>query len=293
MSYLERIAEANRRDLSQARPFMLDNRELGWVGPDFAQLLSRWPEVFVVEQAVVRLRPEIERGGPDERTRAVSEVLDILREEGFITGWRAEAYPVVWGWGEPPLMVMERAAIPSFGLCGFGVHMNGYCRSAEGLCLWVAKRAATKPTYPGELDQLVAGGQPVGLGLQANLVKECAEEAGIPPALARRANATGTVTYAASTERGFQHDVIFTFDLELPTDFVPVNQDGEVDEFFLWPVEKVAEVVRTTDAFKFNCALVVIDFLVRHGVISPEDPDYASIVAGLRGREHFLASLGK
>jgi hypothetical protein len=37
------------------------------------------------------------------------------------------------------------------------------------------------------------------------------------------------------------------------------------------------------DDFKFNCSLVVIDFLIRHGVITPADPDYFDLVTGLRG----------
>ena len=37
-----------------------------------------------------------------------------------------------------------------------------------------------KPTFPGELDNTVAGGQPAGIGLHDNLIKECAEEASIP-----------------------------------------------------------------------------------------------------------------
>lgn len=291
MSYLDRIGYANRRDLTHARVFLIGGRALGWIAPWFAEALSHWPAVFELDEQRVQLRASIDNAGPEKRTAEVANVVATLRAEGVVTGWRDEDYPVIGQWGEAPVMLMERAAVPLFGLCGFGVHMNGYCRTSEGLSLWVAKRSATKPTYPGELDQLVAGGQPVGLGLKANLVKECAEEAGIPRALAEQAQATGTVTYAVSTERGFQPDVLFTFDLELPADFRPVNQDGEVDEFFLWPVAKVAETVRTTDAFKFNCALVAIDFLVRHGIISPEEPDYAEIVAGLRGRERFLAGL--
>jgi hypothetical protein len=40
--------------------------------------------------------------------------------------------------------------------------------------------------------------------------------------------------------------------------------------------------VRDTDDFKFNVPLVILDFLVRHGWLRPEDPDYVEIVAGLR-----------
>ena len=40
--------------------------------------------------------------------------------------------------------------------------------------------------------------------------------------------------------------------------------------------------VRDTDDFKFNCALVVIDFLIRHGLLTPDDePDYLRLVSGL------------
>ena len=60
-----------------------------------------------------------------------------------------------------------------------------------------------------------------------------------------------------------------------------VNEDGEVDAFMLWPIERVLETIRDTDQFKFNSALVIIDFLVRHGYINSDDPDYVAIVAGL------------
>jgi len=63
---------------------------------------------------------------------------------------------------------------------------------------------------------------------------------------------------------------------------VPRNTDGEIVEFYLWPIDKVAEIVRETTEFKFNCNLVIIDFLIRHGFILPEEPDYLEILAGLR-----------
>jgi hypothetical protein len=48
------------------------------------------------------------------------------------------------------------------------------------------------------------------------------------------------------------------------------------------PAAEVARLVRDTDEFKLNCNLVVIDFLIRHGVIAQEDPDYIAIIQGLR-----------
>ena len=72
------------------------------------------------------------------------------------------------------------------------------------------------------------------------------------------------------------------FDLELPQDFTPRANDGEVHSFELWPVQRVFETVRDTLEFKYNCNLVLIDFFVRHGMLSADDPAFIPIVAGLR-----------
>jgi len=164
----------------------------------------------------------------------------------------------------------------------YGEHMNGFVRRHDGLHMWVARRAEAKQTYPGMLDNTVAGGQPVGIGVKENLIKECWEEAGIPRALAGRAVPVGTISYVYQGDGGLKPDLQYCFDLEMPEDFVPANRDGEIAEFELWPIERVAEVVRDGFDFKFNCNLVIIDFLVRHGIIEPDHPDYLAITRGLR-----------
>jgi isopentenyldiphosphate isomerase len=117
-----------------------------------------------------------------------------------------------------------------------------------------------------------------------NLVKECHEEAGMAASLARRARAVSTVTYNAVSRRGLKPDVLYCYDLELPADFQPQNTDGEVEEFQLLPIDEVARLVRDTDEFKLNCNLVVVDFLIRHGVIRPDQEGYLDLVTGLRPR---------
>ena len=78
--------------------------------------------------------------------------------------------------------------------------------------------------------------------------------------------------------------MVFVFNLELPPSFVPTNTDGEVAAFELWPVEDVAHAVASGQAFKPNCALVIIDFLVRHGFIAADHADFEAIVTGLHRR---------
>ena len=92
----------------------------------------------------------------------------------------------------------------------------------------------------------------------------------------------GALSYNRVAQRGFRPDVLYCYDIELPGDFAPQNTDGEVEEFLLLPIEQVADIVRDTDDFKLNCNLVIIDFLIRHGLIVPEDPDYLELATGLR-----------
>jgi hypothetical protein len=55
-----------------------------------------------------------------------------------------------------------------------------------------------------------------------------------------------------------------------------------VESFHRLPAAEVARLVRDTDAFKLNCNLVIIDFLIRNGLVPQEDPDYLAILQGLR-----------
>ncbi len=280
MSYLDRIAVCKRWDPAAYRPFTIDGATLGRVAHGFARRLTDFPEVFVVSDRTVTLAPE--HADFEARSRAVREVLLELKRNGEVPRWRDEDYPVLRRWGEPPALKMERAAVPLFGVRGFGVHLNGLVRGRQGLEMWVAKRARDKQTAPGKLDHIVAGGQPYGLGVAENLIKEAREEAGIPAALAATAVPVGAVSYRCERPEGLRDDVLFCYDLDLPEDFTPANQDGEVESFALWPMEEVLARIRDTDDFKFNVNLVVLDLAVRLGLITPDDPDCQEIWESLR-----------
>jgi len=279
LSFLDRIALCRSWDPAAYRPFVIDGRALGRVGHDLARRLSDFPRVFQVGETAVVLNPAL--ADFESRGRAVEDVLRPLSEAGKVGRWRGEAYPVTRRWGEPPLMVLDRGAVPAFGVRGFGVHLNGLVQGPEGLRVWVARRSRDKPTAPGKLDHIVAGGQPHGLGIRENLAKECAEEADIPAELAARAVAVGAVTYRCARPEGLRDDVLFCFDLDLPADFVPRNTDGEVESFSLWPIERVIETVRESDDFKFNVNLVILHLLIRRGFLGPDEPGYQEILEGL------------
>ncbi|KAJ2783339.1 hypothetical protein GGI15_002626 [Coemansia interrupta] len=207
-----------------------------------------------------------------------------MRAEGAwasLAKWRNELYPIYAPTGDPTRVVamVERASSYNFGIRTYGVHINGFVNGADGMRrMWVGKRAATKQTWPGYLDQIVAGGIGNGMGVEESVIKECYEEGGIPESIARGARAAGMIQYFTQSELGLQPETEYVYDLELPLDFVPKPTDGEVEEFYLWTMDQVVDNVRK-NLFKPNCAVCVVDFLIRHGYLTPEnEPDYIEII---------------
>lgn len=218
-----------------------------------------------------------------ERSAALGEIADRLRAKGKLRPPRGEDYAVVAEWGDAPVAVLDRSAAVALGIRCFGVHLNGYVRRADGLHLWVSRRAKDKEVAPGKLDNIVAGGQPAGLSLRENLAKECGEEASLSPEFAARAVPVGLVRYCFATERGLKPDTLFCYDLEVPDDVIPTPNDDESEGFELWPVARVMRTLAETDDFKFNVPLVILDFALRHGVLTPENSrEYTAIATGLR-----------
>jgi hypothetical protein len=269
-----------RADLASYRHFIVADRHVGWVKPDFARLLAAFPSVFYLTDRAVHLHDRLAE--VEDRSKAVADVLAKLREQGAIPGWRGELYPVNRRFGEAPLLLMERAATPLFGLQTYGINVNGLVRDGENWKVWIARRAMTKHVDPGLLDLIVGGGQPHGISIADNLLKECAEEACIGPTLAERAKPASLTTMMIEAHEGLRIGVQFNFDLELPADFQPRNEDGEVAEFRLWTLEQLGDNLRSADDFMFDAALAKLDLLVRFGVVGPDDPDYLDLIAQLR-----------
>jgi 8-oxo-dGTP pyrophosphatase MutT (NUDIX family) len=212
----------------------------------------------------------------------MAEVLETLRAQDLVPGWRNESYPVGRGFDQPVLLQMERAATPLFGVLSYGVNVNGLVQHADGLHVWIGRRSPQKQVDPNMLDLLAGGGQPLGISLADNLLKECWEEAGVPAAIAGQAQAVSVISVKIEAPEGLRVGLQFNYDLFLPPDFQPRNTDGEVAEFKLMAVTDLLEHLRDADDFMYDIALVKIDLLIRHGFIGPDEPDYLALLAGLR-----------
>ncbi|HIL87740.1 MAG TPA: DUF4743 domain-containing protein [Deltaproteobacteria bacterium] len=274
------VRRCNARDLTRFAPLRIGDVSIGWIPKEHLPRFQNHSDVFGVTEAEVWLQEHLSI--PAARTSAVGEVLAEWRKCGWIPGWRDELYRVSTRFDAEPLMLVERAAAQPLGICSYGVHLNGFVQKPDGLWMWLARRAQDRPNYPGYLDHLVAGGLTAGQSAWEVAIRECWEEAGVPESLAQRCRPTGFITVFMDHYGLIKRDLLFTYDLELPEDFEPENTDGEVEDFQLLPIEEVVRLVAETDEVKLNCNLVLLDFFVRHGILTPEHPHYSEIVLGLR-----------
>ncbi len=237
--------------------FWIGSRQVGYVRPEFAaKLAGASRDVALTDR--VTLAPE---AAPS--LNQIAEAAGCrLRGEDF------DMREVVDG---PVLGVLDRGALPDFGVIGVGVHLNGLVRRPDGWHLWIGKRAADKKLDPGKLDNLVGGGVAAGHTPFETLLKEGAEEAMLPQALTAKAELKGRFSYNMERPEGLRRDVLYVYDLVLPEEFVPHPADGEVEAFSLWPLVQVFQSVRDTDAFKFNVNLVLIDLFIRFGLVQGLD----------------------
>ena len=275
-----RIAERLGRVLAPParayEPWIVENHVVGWIIPERVRRLCAWRELFRRTSRGVELSAELDTAA--SRTSALAGVARTLAQEGELTRWRDERYGVSPCAGAPALLQLERAAARYFGIHTFAAHANGLVGDDGRWRMWLARRSPTKPIDPGLLDNLVGGGIAADSDATATLVKEAFEEAGIPPELARCARSVGHVDISRDQPDGLQQETIHVYDLWLPADFTPQNQDGEATEHRLCEPDAVLSILETNDVTA-DASLVTVDFLLRHRAIAVDDPSYESLSA--------------
>ena len=276
-----------------------DGVAIGTILPFVAQQLKNYPQALIFDEKkkTIAICPSLNTA--ERRTEAISTIVNKWRKDGtfgVLKGWRNELY-VIYNPSHIPYMMIERAASSLFGVVTYGVHIVGYVPGDRGedMRIWVPRRSFKKPTFPGMLDNTVAGGLGHPYGITETVIKECGEEAGLEESyVTSHITPTGVVTYSFRTEGTienenglFQPEVEYTFDLLMEREVTPKVVDGEVEEFNLMTISQVMEELAAGN-FKYNTAMVTIEFFIRHGIITSEDEvDYVEILNRCHRRLEF------
>jgi len=232
----------------------------------------------------------------EARNQVLAYCLQSWRDDkvfGVLDGWRSELYPI-YGPDKTIILSMERSATPLFGVVTYGVHLTAYVLDHQQMKIWVPRRSLTKPTYPGMMDNTVAGGLSTGETPHGALLRECEEEASLPAHIASCSVACGTLTYLhvrdarAGGETGLcQPECQYIYDLELSAEVIPKPGDDEAIDFQLLTVDEVRTAL-ADGKFKPNCAHLLLEFFVRHGILTAEnEPDYIEINARFHRKLEF------
>jgi 8-oxo-dGTP pyrophosphatase MutT (NUDIX family) len=238
---------------------------VGSVAHAHLSALRRWPQWLRVENESVTLH-----AAEAARTDALSAMNHALRAEGLIVAWRNELFPLYDVSGRALDVAMERAATRFWGTLTLGAHCNGFVADGQGrpARIWIARRSATKPTDPNRLDNLVGGGVPAGQSPCDAVIREGWEEAGLLPEQMGGLQRGRIVQLLRDIPEGLQREWIHVYDLALPDDTVPRNQDGEVGELLLHDVAHALRLAASSE-MTVDASLVMLDFALRRGLFDP------------------------
>lgn len=277
-----------------------DGHPLGYMTPELAKGFKycSQAELFDVndQKRTVTMLPNLDTF--EKRSKVIAELASEWKSKDPLVakGWRDELY-VVFSPRTVPYFTVERAFSGPLGVVTYGVHINGIVpasKSSNGKTkMWVPRRLKTKATYPGKLDNTIAGGVAYPLGLWDNVIKECYEEGGMSKEFVEpRLTSAGVILYLCQPygpKGDAQPEVEYIYDLvfESETEYQPAPVDGEAEEFRLMDLDEVLERMKNGE-FKPNCTLVIVDFLIRHGIITPENEEnYLEIVSRIHRRFPF------
>ena len=100
----------------------------------------------------------------------------------------------------------------------------------------------------------------------------------MPTELVARAQAGRSLYLLREVPEGVQAEQLFVYDLVLPHDFKPANQDGEVSEHRLVSLAEAQRLI-AAGALTVDASLVTLDWLLRSGRLRADAPEALGFAA--------------
>jgi 8-oxo-dGTP pyrophosphatase MutT (NUDIX family) len=256
---------ANQAPNPKRIDFEINDQLAGSVLLDDAIWFARELPGLSFDGEVLSVNPVCGKDGP----AVLEQMAMLLRDANRLGKWRNELLRVTSPDGSI-LGFVERAAARALGIKTFAVHLMLYCDDK----VWVQQRAFDKATDPGMWDTCVGGLVAGDESFELSLERECMEEAGIDLPVLRKLGAMlergRTITVRrnlASGEayEGYMHEDLLVWDLNVDASFKPRNNDGEVAQFALWPVDQLIEHL-AAGQLTLEAMLMCAESLQRRGV---------------------------
>jgi len=241
---------ASQRQAQHAPPngglvWSCDGIDIGWVSADRAQdMVALLPGCTIVQG---RLHWQSRTEHALQRSQALQAFLVHQAAHGRLTGWRGEFF--AWWPHQPawppeldvsPFLCVERAGFRHLGMMSHAVHIHGFLPHGD---LWCGRRSDHKPTDPGLLDNLAAGGLTAGETPLTTALRELAEESSLELPNASRLRGAGAIRTQRPEPQGWHDEQLLVYTLHLSEAEIPINADGEVQAFLrLSPGEVISRM---------------------------------------------------
>ncbi len=227
-------ARASRPPRKAREPLWAGTSLIGSVEAGFMHKISLQPNEYGHEQLLKK-----EHGAAcswhlqGDATAALNAVAIALRDAGLAGAWRGEQLAVHDSTG-CRIGTIERAAVRSLGIATHAVHL--LAQTGDGRH-WVQQRAWNKSTDPGLWDTLMGGMVTADDRQDTALRRETWEEAGLHLADLLDVGYGGCLRISGPSDdgdgSGYVVERIDWYHCTVPDGVVPVNQDGEVEQFAL------------------------------------------------------------
>ncbi|KAJ5722920.1 hypothetical protein N7488_000955 [Penicillium malachiteum] len=251
-----------------------------------------WTSEFHLDESTrtISLVPEDPRDFQVSGVSAMSKLLKAAQDSGLfikLSKWPGEKFPVL---GAPFPFAVDRAIAPYFGIVSTGVQLTAFVRGENKTPtgIWIARRGLEKPMYAGMLDNAVGGAVKHDETPFESISREAREELGID---ANSAISGGTVSWfnIKEAKAGFDPGLVepgiqYVYDLEVDSQTVLYPAEDGIDWLRLLTIDEIKSALFRFE-FKPSSAYVMIDFLVRHGIVNAENEvEFPEIVSRLHRR---------
>ncbi|HEY1096784.1 MAG TPA: hypothetical protein VGF14_06040 [Alphaproteobacteria bacterium] len=294
MSFLSRIQRSKDFDFTGFTPVRVPvetgHALIGWTKDTTAQAFAGLGDIWHYDDAHgLVLNPIYDTY--EKRTQAVDATLLEGSAKGFLPekpdyealGMGGDDWMTAGPDRLAPLFEYRRFYAPHLGIRRHCSRLNAY----HGDQMWIVKRGPAVHIHPGKLDNLVGAAHIAGHTIRDYLIIEAHEEAGLSPEDCRDMRSVSMLHTMRPTGQGFLFDEVhYIHDLDTKGTITPqIIRDWEVESIELWSFEKVLDVMKNTDDFAPIALATLIDFFMRHGVITPDnEPDYDALCFAMRSQ---------
>lgn len=220
----------------------------------------------------------------------LEQVIDIWRRGGHYScladgaGVRVETRDL---FGTKTNFEIDSGAAEIFGIMTFSLGVVGFQRIGEDRRAWivyVGKRSSVAVHSPAKLQNLVNVDLPAGCTGRESLAEKTYEAISLQPEHFKNLRSCGIICHSKSTPSGILRRCVHVYELDLTDSpgFTPQVASPVVEKIEKVPVKLALDQI-LGGLFDPTHALVILDFAVRHGILTPDNEEnYYEVVRGLR-----------